>query len=417
MKRITGKYGSAKIFATKIDEATKNQITTLLDQPFTKGIKIRIMPDCHAGMGCVIGTTMMIKDKVVPNLVGVDIGCGMLCACLGSGKIDLKALDNFIRKEIPSGREVNKVNTNIMDDAKTPFIDLSKLKCYDDLKNIDRINMSLGSLGGGNHFIEIDKSADGNFYLVIHSGSRNLGKQVAEIYQDKAVKYHESKLLDKNKAIKEAIEECKRDGRVNEIPNEVKKIKERIVELDMPKELCYLEGDDLKDYLHDIAICQEFANLNRHYICWKIIEFLNNKIDRRLIFTTAHNYINNNILRKGSISAFKGELVIIPINMRDGSIIGVGKGCRDYNYSAPHGAGRLMSRSQARKELKVKDFKETMKGIYSTSVSRETIDESPSAYKPIEDIINNISKTIEIVEIIKPVYNFKASEEYEKKDN
>ena len=408
--KIKGIYNTAEVFTTKIDEATTNQIKILVDQPFTKGSKIRIMPDCHAGAGCVIGTTMTIKDKIVPNLVGVDIGCGMLCARLGKSEIDLKALDNFIKANIPCGKDVNKENTNLI--SQQPIVDLKLLKCFSELRNVDRLNQSMCSLGGGNHFIEIDKSTDGEYYLVIHSGSRNLGKQVAEIYQDKAIKYHESKLFNKKEAIQNAIKQLKDEGRQNEIPLAIADINKRVAELSMPKELCYLEGQDFKDYLYDMNLCQEFANYNRHYMCYKILDYLKIENEKPAIFTTIHNYIDmkNMILRKGAISAYEGELVIIPINMRDGSIIAQGKGCRNYNYSAPHGAGRIMSRMQARKEIKLEDFKETMKGIYSSTINEETLDESPFAYKSIDDILPNIKNTVEVIDIIKPIYNFKAVE-------
>ncbi len=405
MKILKGKYAEANVYASLIDEETEKQVKTLLNQEFIKDCNVAIMPDCHAGKGCVIGTTMIIKDKIVPNLVGVDIGCGMLCVCLGKDEIDLKNLDAFIHNNIPVGMNVNKEKTNFI-------VPLSNLKCYEDLKNRRYLNKSIGSLGGGNHFIEIDISKDGIFYLIIHSGSRNLGKQVAEIYQNKAIKYQESRILDKEKMRDKIIKEYKKHNREKEIQQALHDLMKTKIELPMPKELCYLEGKNFNNYMHDMEICQEFAVENRKEIARRIVNYLGKDLNKLKSFETIHNYINmqDKILRKGAISAYENELVLIPVNMKDGCIIAKGKSNVEYNYSAPHGAGRIMSRSQAFKEIKIADFIDSMQGVYSSTISKKTLDESPFAYKPLESIIENIKDTVEIIEIIKPVYNFKAEE-------
>ncbi len=404
MKILQGKFNKANIYASIIDEETEKQIKTLLDQEFIKDLHVAIMPDCHAGKGCVIGTTMTIKDKIVPNLVGVDIGCGMLCVCLGKEEIDLKNLDNFIHENIPVGMKVNQVKTNFN-------VPLTKLKCYNELKNSSYLDKSIGSLGGGNHFIEIDVSKNGTYYLIIHSGSRNLGKQVAEIYQNKAIKYHENKIFNKTKRNK-IIRELKEQNRQKEIQQVLKDFKNAKINLPIPEELCYLEGEEFENYMSDIKICQEFAMENRKEIAKRIINYLNKNLNDLDSFETIHNYINmkDKILRKGAISAYENEVVLIPINMKEGCIIAKGKSNQEYNYSAPHGAGRIMSRSQALKEININDFVDSMKGIYSSTISKKTLDESPFAYKPLESIINNIKDTVDIIEIIKPIYNFKSEE-------
>lgn len=406
---IKGKYNEAKAFTSIIDDGTKNQIETLLDQPFITGSTVRIMPDCHYGKGCVIGTTITIKDKIVPNLVGVDIGCGMLCVKLGKIVIDLASLDTFIHENIPAGRKVNEVVTN-------NIILLESLYCYNDLKNKAYLNMSMGTLGGGNHFIEIDIAEDGNRYLIIHTGSRNLGKQVAEIYQERAINYQKDLIFNKKEAINKVIKEYRDTNREKEIETEIKRIKKVEIITPMPENLCYLENEGLTAYLHDMEICQQFATMNRMIIAKQILTFLNINFDEVRHFETIHNYINmkDNILRKGAISAYKDETVIIPINMRDGCIIAKGKANPDYNYSAPHGAGRLMSRTKAMEKISIDDYERTMEGIYSTTVNTSTIDESPFAYKPIETIIENIKDTVDIIEIIKPIYSFKKADEIEK---
>ena len=363
------------------------------------------MPDVHAGAGCVIGFTGNLGDKVIPNIVGVDIGCGMLCVELGNIDIDLEKLDKIIRQYIPSGMNVHE--------QKVKDYDFTQLYCYKELKNKDGwLEKSLGSLGGGNHFIEIDKDDENNKYLVIHTGSRNLGKQVAEIYQNKAIEYcsYKKEMNDEKQII---IKEYKEQGREKEIQQALIEINNKYNgKTKLPKDLCYLEGKNREDYLHDMKLCQEFAILNREEIMSVILSFLNYPSNYFSYFHTIHNYINfeDNIVRKGSISARKGERVIIPMNMRDGCIIGIGKGNEDWNYSAPHGAGRTMSRNIARKILNMEDYKNSMDGIYTTSVNEETIDEAPMVYKPMEEIIEHIKDTVEVIKIIKPIYNFKASE-------
>lgn len=404
MLEVKGIYNTAKVFADIVDETTINQIEVLLTQSFTEGLRIRIMPDCHAGKGCVIGTTMTIQDKLVPNLVGVDIGCGMLTVELPVNQIDLEKLDNFIQNHIPSGMNVYKEKQKV-----ETMID--QLRCWNEFSNKTYHYRAVGTLGGGNHFIEIDQDQEGKLYLIIHSGSRNLGKCVAEYYQDQAVQYHKDKLFNKKEAIDLVIKEYKETHREAEIQNKIQEIKNMFVELDMPEELCYLEGKLFSDYLFDMDLTQQYATENRKRMATKIVEFLGFKLEELVYFETIHNYINmkDMILRKGAISAYAGERVLIPINMRDGCIIGTGKSCEEYNNSAPHGAGRILSRKKAMKEISLEDFKSTMKGIYSTTVCEETLDESPFAYKPLEAILDNIKETVEIEKIIKPIYNFKST--------
>lgn len=405
MIKIRGKYNEAIVYTDLVDNATYAQVERLLDQEFTESMQIRIMPDCHAGSGCVIGTTMTIKDKIVPNLVGVDIGCGMLCINLGNINLDLQKLDDFIHDNIPAGMNVNEKIVETQ--AK-----IEDLKCYDKLKNKTYLKQSIGSLGGGNHFIEVDIANDGTKFLIIHSGSRNLGKQVAEIYQNKAIEYHTNKLFNKRDEIKKVIEEYKEEGRQQEIQTKIKEIEKLEITLNMPKELCYLEGDLFDEYIYDMDICQKFAVENRKEMAKRILKFLGLKLSKVEYFETIHNYINmeDMILRKGAIAAYENELVLIPINMRDGCIIAKGKSNPEYNYSAPHGAGRILSRHDAAKKISLEDYQKSMEGIYTTSVNKKTLDESPFAYKPIEKIIENIGGTVDIIEVIKPIYNFKASE-------
>ena len=405
MMTIYGKYTNAIVYADIIDEETKAQIKVLTDQEFMKDTKVRIMADCHKGTGCVIGTTIEIKDKIVPNLVGVDIGCGMLTINLGALDIDFSGLDSFIHNNIPSGMNVNQNITK-------SNVKIDELKCIKDIKRINYLKKSLGSLGGGNHFIEIDINSLGEYYLVIHSGSRNLGVQVASIYQNKAILYHENKVFNKKKEIERVIYEYKQLGIEKEIQKEIDRIKQTSVELSMPKELCYLEGSDFDDYMFDMALCQKFASENRLELARRIVNYLGLDIDNLKKFETIHNYINmeDKILRKGAIGAYSSELVLIPLNMRDGCIIAKGKSNSEFNYSAPHGAGRVMSRADAFRVLNVADFKKSMEGIYSTTVDNKTLDESPFVYKPIKSILNNIKETVEVIEINKPVYNFKSEE-------
>ena len=395
---IAGKYGVAKVFATVIDDKTIEQIKELMNQKFVKDLSVRIMADCHAGAGCVIGTTMNITNCCVPSLVGVDIGCGMLCVKLGKMDIDLIKLDRFVRKKIPSDNEVYS-------DIQDMEVVLEDLRCYEFLTNKSRHKKSMGTLGGGNHFIEIDKDDEENLYLVIHTGSRNLGKQVCEYYTNKAkVEY----LKTKEKNFKSLIARYKRLHKEEKIEEGLNKLRDKYNKVNI--ELIPLYGKSFNDYMHDMDICQRFANENRESIARRILEFLELKLEDFNYFHTIHNYINMNdrILRKGSISAYSNEEVLIPINMRDGSIIAKGKSNSDYNYSAPHGAGRVLSRAEAFKLITIDEFKDSMKGIYSTSVQPDTIDESPFAYKSIDDIIPNILPTVDIVSIIKPIYNFKA---------
>lgn len=395
---IKGKYGTAIVYATVVDETTKEQIKNLMDQKFTKDLNVRIMADCHAGTGCVIGTTMNINDCVVPNLVGVDIGCGMLTVKLGKMDIDLIKLDRFVRKKIPSGLE-------IYSEEQLMATDIEGLRCYEHLAHKSRHKKSMGTLGGGNHFIEIDKDDEDNLYLIIHTGSRNLGKQVCEYYTTKAKKDY---LDSKRKNIRSLINRYKRLNKEEKIQEGIEKLMKKYNSIDF--DLLPVYGKTFEDYMFDMDICQKFAWENREAIATKIMKHLGLELSNFEYFHTIHNYINmeDKILRKGSISAYLGEEVLIPINMRDGSIIARGKSNVEYNYSAPHGAGRILSRSEAFNSITLSDFKEAMTGIYSTSVQESTIDESPFAYKSIEDIIPNILPTVDIVKIIKPIYNFKA---------
>ena len=396
MIELQGKYNTAKVFTDNIENEAISQIINLLNQEFVLGSRIRIMPDTHAGAGCTIGTTMTITDKIVPNLVGVDIGCGMETVLLENNRVELQKLDKVIHASIPAGFDIRK--------EPHPYIDeiaLEKLRCIKQI-NLARAELSMGTLGGGNHFIELDQDDDGRLYLVVHSGSRNLGKQVAEYYQNTAVR----DLKDKSKEINALIAELKSQGRQTEIQTELKKIGVRKVD----KTLAFIEGATFNDYLQDMAIVQRYAELNRRAIVREIVKQMKFKVADS--FTTIHNYIDleSMILRKGAISSKAGERVLIPINMRDGSLICVGKGNPDWNYSAPHGAGRLMSRSAAKSSITLKQFEMSMKGIYSTTINKSTIDESPMAYKPMDEIIGNIEDTVDIAHVIKPLYNFKASE-------
>ncbi|MFY9612468.1 MAG: RtcB family protein [Tissierellaceae bacterium] len=402
---LQGKYGSAKVFVKDIEEGAKQQIINLLNQDFIEGSKVRIMPDVHEGMGCVIGFTADMGDKVIPNIVGVDIGCGMLTVDLGDIDIDLERLDKIIYNKIPSGNKTHN-------ERKYNFERLRELYCLRDLKNTKRIERSIGTLGGGNHFIEVGIDDYNNKYLIIHSGSRNLGKQVADIYQRLAVDLCSGK-EEYFKRKDELIRTYKEAGRRKEINKALKALAKEYEGLrpQYPKDLCFLTGEYRQRYLHDMKICQEYATLNRRVMAEIILEALLGKsLDDFDHFETIHNYINfqDNIIRKGAISAYKGEKILIPINMRDGSILAIGKGNPDWNYSAPHGAGRVMSRNVAKEKLSMDDFKKSMEGIYSTSISKTTLDEAPFAYKPMDDILESLEETAEIYSIIKPIYNFKA---------
>lgn len=402
MFEIKGKVNTAVCYAAVVEEEAIEQIRRMCDYEFTEGSKIRIMPDVHAGKGCTIGTTMTINDKVVPNIVGVDIGCGMYTVELGPVNIDFERVDAAVH-EIPSGRGVWE--------GRMERFDLTGLACYRSLKQTKRLERSLGTLGGGNHFIEIDVASDGNKYLVIHSGSRNLGKQVAELYQALAVDLNLGK-ANYFEQRDEIIRTYKEQGRRSEIQAALKSLEAewKAKEPTMPADLCYLYGTYLEDYLHDVEICQQFARRSRERMAEIILE--KTGMTARSSFHTIHNYIDTRemILRKGSIAAHAGELVLIPINMRDGSVLARGKGNPEWNFSAPHGAGRLMSRMKARETLNLEAYRKTMEGIYTTSVNESTLDEAPMAYKSLDDILDVIRDSVDVIEVLKPIYNFKASE-------
>ena len=394
MLEIPGKYNTAKVFTDNIEPSAISQIIALCNQEIAKDSKIRIMPDVHAGAGCTIGTTMTIQDKIIPNLVGCDLGCGMRAIKLKETSIDLSLLDLVITQYVPSG-------CNIHEHPIAKFAEMNKF-----IAPVDKtfLNRFLGTLGGGNHFIEVDKDKDGSLWLVIHTGSRRVGIEVHGHYQRIAIRKMHQKF--NQPKIKAAVERLIAEGKKDEIDHTVKVIQGQPISI--PDDLCYLEGEDVEHYLHDAFLAQKFALLNRDTIVHKIMHCMNLHMEEQ--FDTMHNYIDveNKILRKGSISAQAGERVIIPMNMRDGSLICTGKGNPEWNYSAPHGAGRLLSRGDAKDCIDLEEYKESMKGIYSTSIMQSTIDESPMVYKPIEEIMENIKDTVDIVDIIKPIYNFKA---------
>ncbi len=398
MLELKGKYNEAKIFTDVVDEASISQVLLLLNQEFVSGSKIRLMPDIHAGAGCTIGTTMTIADKIVPNLVGVDIGCGMETIKINEPHIELQKLDKLIYEKIPSGFNVREKTHRYFDE-----INLEDLFCY---KYIDprRAEKSLGTLGGGNHFIEANKDDEGNIYVVVHSGSRHLGLEVAKYYQEEGYKSLNGSTKQDIDAL---IAELKTQGREREIQKSVTALK-NTKRTNIPKQLAYVSGELFEQYIHDMKIVQRYAELNRQAMMDEIIKGMKVHVTEQ--FTTIHNYIDTKamILRKGAVSAKEGEKLLIPINMRDGSLICVGKGNDDWNQSAPHGAGRLMSRSVAKESFTVSEFKNQMSGIYTTSVNKDTLDECPMAYKGMDDIVNNIGDTVNIVDIIKPIYNFKA---------
>lgn len=383
-----------KIFAKTIEPQAQAQIDLLLAQKPFESCKVRIMPDVHAGAGCVIGFTADLGDKVIPNIVGVDIGCGMLTINLGPIEINYSRLDEVIRRHIPSGMSVHEQAGH--------FTLIDDLRCYDRLRNVEWLHNSVGTLGGGNHFIEIDAGDDGNKYLIIHTGSRNLGKQVAEIYQDIAVKtLHSTK-----SSREELIQRLKADGRERDIARELSRLK---AGTQIPRDLCYVEGEDRENYLYDMRICQRFAQYNRSRIADTILWHMGWRFCDR--FETVHNYIDPfGMVRKGAICASAGKTVLIPVNMKDGCIIGMGLGNPDWNESAPHGAGRLMSRAKAKASIPMEDYRAAMEGVYTTSVSKSTLDEAPQAYKPMDEILSCISDTVKVIQIIKPVYNFKAGD-------
>ncbi len=395
---------NVKIFTDQIDEKSRTQIAKLVAQPAFAQAKVRIMPDVHAGMGCVIGFTADLGDKVIPNIVGVDIGCGMYTLCLGKKKPDLPALDEVMHRNIPGGMHAHQ-------EVVEEFPELEALRCFDKLKNVPHLRRSLGTLGGGNHFVEVDVDTEGNYYLILHSGSRNLGHQVCEIYQKQAIAAHAS--------AQELREQChalavqlRAEGRETEIADAIKALRAAAPGGGnlIPPALCYLEGEGRLDYLHDMAICQRFALRNRELMAEIIIGRLG--LLAQDAFHTTHNYIDHesNIVRKGAISARRGERLLIPINMRDGCILGTGKGNDDWNQSAPHGAGRIMSRTAALDQLSLEEFERQMEGIYTTTVSKKTLDEAPMAYKGMDAILGHIDPTVEVNDILKPIYNFKAEE-------
>lgn len=397
---IKGKVNTALCYARVIEDEAIEQIRRMCDYEFTEGAQIRIMPDVHAGKGCTIGTTMTVKDKAVPNIVGVDIGCGMLTTRLGRVELDFERLDAAAHY-VPSGMKVWE--------GRQEHFDLTGLKCYRELKNTKWLEKSLGTLGGGNHFIEVDESGDGTKYLVIHTGSRNLGKQVAEIYQRLAVDLNRGK-EDYLRQRDEIIRTLKEQGRRDEIQEELRKISWAKKEATIPEDLCYLYGTFFEDYLHDVEICQAFARRNREIIAGILLD--RTGLEGLESFHTIHNYIDTGemILRKGAIAAHKGEKVLIPINMRDGSVLAIGKGNSEWNYSAPHGAGRIMSRTRARETLNLLEYEKAMEGIYSTSINEKTLDEAPMAYKSLSDILDVIKESVDVIDVMKPVYNFKASD-------
>ena len=399
MMEIKGQVNTAICFAKIIEDEAIEQIRRMCDYEFTAGSRIRIMPDVHAGKGCTIGTTMTVKDKAVPNIVGVDIGCGMYTVNLGQVEIDMEQMDGAAHF-IPSG-------LNVWEGRKERF-DLLDLRCYRGLKDARRLERSLGTLGGGNHFIEIDQAADGTKYLVIHSGSRNLGKQVAEFYQRLAIDLSKGK--EEYFARRDAlIAEYKAASRRKEIEKALKELRWEEHESTIPEDLCFVYGQYLEDYLHDVEICQRFARRSREFMAEIILQRLG--IEAVNAFHTIHNYIDTDemILRKGAIAAHKGEKVLIPINMRDGSVLAIGKGNPDWNYSAPHGAGRIMSRTAAKENLDLDEYRREMAGIYTTSVNEATLDEAPMAYKSLSDIIDVIQESVDVIEVLKPIYNFKAN--------
>ena len=415
MLELKGKYNSAKIFTNQIEESAISQIIQLLNQPFIENCQVRIMPDVHMGNGACVGFTANLGDKVIPNLVGVDIGCGVLTIPLGSVNIDYKRFDKILRKNVAFGFEVNLKQ-------KKNFDELEDMYCYNYVvkHQYDKVLRAIASIGSGNHFVEIDEDSEGNKYLLIHTGSRHLGLDVCKYYQNKAGKEE-----DKNN-INHLIAEMKASRRESEIQDAIQSYKSKLDKI--PKNLLYLIGEDRDKYLHDMRICQKYAALNRFTIAEELIKNYFNDCQVQLStggklkikqkgkyniktewFDTIHNYIgDDNIIRKGAVAAYEGQMLVIPINMRDGVLICRGKGNSDWNYSCCHGAGRLMSRGKAKETISLSDFAESMTGIYSTCINEGTLDESPQAYKNINDIVNNIEDTVDIIKIIKPVYNFKA---------
>lgn len=400
MLEVTGKYNTAKIFTDVVDQTSIAQVIELCNQEFTSGSRIRLMPDIHAGAGCTIGTTMTITDKVVPNLVGVDIGCGMETIRVRETHMELQKLDKLIYEKIPSGFSIREKAHRYLEK-----VDLNELCCA---KHVDllRAEKSVGTLGGGNHFIEVDQDGAGNLYVVVHSGSRHLGLEVAKYYQEEGYKVLNHTDDD---SVAQMIAQMKATGNQKGIQKELKRLKS-LKQTNIPKALAYVSGALFDQYIHDMRIVQRFAELNRQAMMDEIVKGMKLHVEEQ--FTTIHNYIDTDamILRKGAVSAKAGERLLIPINMRDGSLICVGKGNEDWNCSAPHGAGRLMSRSQAKQSFTVSEFKKQMADVYTTSVNGSTLDECPMAYKDMKDIVDNIGPTAEIEQVIKPIYNFKAGD-------
>jgi tRNA-splicing ligase RtcB (3'-phosphate/5'-hydroxy nucleic acid ligase) len=384
---------NVKIFCENLDEGVLKQIQDLAAYKPYQNSKIRVMPDCHVGIGCTIGTTMVIEDAITPNLAGLDLNCGMLTVKLDQTEIDLPTLDKVINKYIPSG-------FNIHDKQQAPFsFDLLTARGL----NIERAQRSIGTLGAGNHFCEVARNQADELFLIIHTGSRNIGAQIAKYHQKVAITKLEG-IGDKQAQI---ISDLKAQGRETEIHNAIRGIKKQVIN----KELAHLSGEDMYNYFSDVTIMNKYATLNRRVIADKILFHMD--LTEEYSFETVHNYIDfkRMILRKGAVSAEKGEIILIPINMRDGSLIARGKGNPDWNYSAPHGAGRLFGRREAKRRLKLADFQEQMKDVYSTSVVAETLDEAPGAYKPMSEILSAIEDTAEVIDILKPIYNYKATDE------
>lgn len=415
MLELNGKYTNAIVYADEIEQEAISQIIELCNQPMFEGATIRIMPDCHKGNGCVIGFTAWLNKKmIVPNLVGVDIGCGVLTTIFKtSTPIDFKGVDEFIRANIPSGFSVRQkpsaqLKHKVRGKNWGTYEDVVRTICGHIKESNDKINYhlaSVGSLGGGNHYIEIGQIDETTFALSVHTGSRNLGKQVCDYYQKKASVESQS--------LREIITAKHKTAKTSEEHEAIQKELSSLPKV--PKDLAYIEGDLYDAYVEDMLYCKAIAAMNRKIISDEIMEYLSSfgaTVERS--FDTVHNYIekvcDTIVIRKGAIAAYKGEEVAIPLNMRDGVIIGKGKGNSDWNCSAPHGAGRLMSRAKAKETLSLEDFKASMEGINSWSVTASTIDESPMAYKPAESIVEAVKDTIDIEAIIKPVYNFKASE-------
>ena len=400
MIEVVGAFNTAVCYTGELEEAAAGQIKAVCDQPAFADCKIRIMPDGHAGMGCTIGTSMTISDKIVPGIVGVDIGCGMETVRIAEKEIDFAKLDALIHTKIPCGREIRNVPH-----ALNSQIDLSQLRCSSYV-NLSRAQRSIGTLGGGNHFIEVDRSEKGDLFIVVHSGSRHIGNEVAKYYQDEGRKAFWGGARHQVDA---TVAQLKAEGRFQEIQPTINRLRKEH-EIALPKDLAYVEGRLFDDYIHDMKIIQLFATLNRKAMMDVILSGI--ELTPVEQFTTIHNYIDtdNMILRKGAVAAYAGQKLLIPINMRDGSLICIGKGNPSWNCSAPHGAGRLMSRKEAFRRLSIEEYRKEMEGIYTTCVDRTTLDEAPMAYKGIDEIIAHIGPTVDIVERILPVYNFKAAE-------